>query len=115
MAKYEIVRAPGYFGPTMSAPTTSLFYPPGSVIEMADDVCSLFWKPLDDAARSAIAAEQQRQLDLRGGSTGWSPWGGCLPHGVGGTLETAGGAPLNWPPPPPASAAAVTRARRRRR
>jgi hypothetical protein len=118
VAQYEIVREPGYFGWT-SRSSAPMLYPPGSVIEMPDGAgapCSLYWKPLDDAARSAIAVEQQRQLALRGGLTGWSAWGGCLPHGVGGTAETTDGGPPaeNWPPPPPPSAAPAARRKRGR-
>jgi hypothetical protein len=99
MAKYRIAGPIGYFGPA-AGPT---LHPAGSIIEIADDApCSLYWIALDDPAKAAIAREQQRQQQLRGsGRTGWSAWGGCLPHGVGGMPQerTDGGPPTeNWPP-----------------
>jgi hypothetical protein len=101
MARYEVASPLGYYGATATS-STPILHAKGEIIEMRDDApCSLYWLPRDAAAESAIAREQERQLQKRGGLTGWSAWGGCLPHGTGGVRErTDGGPPVeNWPPP----------------
>ena len=101
MARYRVAGPIGYFGPTATS-STPMLHERGSIIVMADDgACSLYWIPLDASAQAAIARQQQYELQKRGGHTGWSAWGGCLPHGVGaGAEKTDGGPPVqNWPPP----------------
>jgi hypothetical protein len=63
------------------------------VFTMADDApASLDWIALDVAAEAAIAAEQERYSQMRGGSTLFSPWGCAL---AGDSQPPA----ENWPPP----------------
>ena len=103
MARYKIAGPIGYFGPT-AASSAHLMHPQNSVIELADDApCSLYWIPIDDAAKAAIAREQARHAGLRKNWTkpeNWSAFGNCLPHGIGGAPQerTDGGPPENWPP-----------------
>jgi hypothetical protein len=93
MARYQLTKP--YFGPTRTC-STPVFHPRDAIIDMDDAApANLYWIALDVAAEQAIAAEQQRQANLRKGwsdPTAWSAWGPCMPH-----LD--GAPPLeNWPP-----------------
>jgi hypothetical protein len=92
VARYQLTRP--YFGPTATSAAHTM-HPTGEIIEMPDTAqASLYWLALDVAAEQAIAAEQQRQVNLRKGwsdPASWSAWLPCMPH-----LD--GPPPLqNWP------------------
>jgi hypothetical protein len=60
MAKYRLTKNPAYVA--ANGHPVAQHFKPGSVIEVADDLApSETWIPLDDAARTAKAAQEARQ------------------------------------------------------